>query len=117
IHISAVGVARATPTQFSRTKLAGDQALMGLDLDWVILRPSVVIGRAAYGGSALMRALAAAPIAPVMPGTGPLQIVHLNDVVDAVMFFLRPEAPVRRAFEVVGPRTWAFDEVISLLRR
>jgi len=116
-HLSAVGVDRATPTQFSRTKLLGDQILMERDLDWVILRPSVVIGRAAYGGSALIRALAAAPFAPVMPDTGPLQIVHLDDVVDAVMFFLRLDAPVRQAFDVVGPRTWSFDEVVALLRR
>src|ERR1043166_3765631 len=114
-HLSAVGVDRATLTQFSRTKLLGDQILMERDLDWVILRPSVVIGRAAYGGSALIRALAAAPFAPVMPDTGPLQIVHLDDVVDAVMFFLRLDAPVRQAFDVVGPRTWSFDEVVALL--
>ena len=117
IQISAVGVDREAPTEFSRTKLVGDQALMKRNLDWVILRPSVVIGRAAYGGSALMRALAAAPIVPIMPGTGPLQIVHLDDVVDAVLFFLRREAPVRRAFDVVGPRTWSFNEVVALLRR
>jgi DoxX-like family len=90
---------------------------MERDLDWVILRPSVVIGRAAYGGSALMRGLAAAPIVPVMPDTGPLQIVHLDDLVDAVIFFLTPDAPVRRTFEVVGPRTWTFDETVALLRR
>jgi uncharacterized protein YbjT (DUF2867 family) len=117
IHLSAVGVDRQTPTAFSRTKLLGDQALMERNLDWVILRPSVVIGRAAYGGSALMRGLAAAPVMPIMPGTGPLQIVHLDDLVDAVMFFLRPDAPVRRAFDVVGPRTWTFGETVALLRR
>src|ERR1043166_3220056 len=117
VHLSAVGVDRATPTEFSRSKLAGDQALMERELDWVILRPSVIIGRAAYGGSALMRGLAAAPIVPLMPSTGPLQIVHLDDVVDTVIFFIQPGAPVRRAFEVVGPRTWAFDEFIALLRR
>jgi uncharacterized protein YbjT (DUF2867 family) len=117
IHISAVGVDRDSPTEFSRTKLMGDQTLMECNLDWVILRPSVVIGRAAYGGSALMRGLAAAPIVPIMPETGPLQIVHLDDVVDAVMFFLRPDAPVRRAFDVVGPRTWTLDETVTLLRR
>src|ERR1051326_1082029 len=50
VHLSAVGVDRATPTEFSRTKLAGDQALMERDLDWVILRPSVVIGRGAPRG-------------------------------------------------------------------
>jgi uncharacterized protein YbjT (DUF2867 family) len=67
VHLSAVGVDRATPTAFSRTKLAGDQALMALDLDWVILRPSVVVGRGAYGGSALLRGLAALPIMPLIP--------------------------------------------------
>jgi uncharacterized protein YbjT (DUF2867 family) len=117
IHLSAVGVDRETPTAFSRSKLLGDQALMACDLDWVILRPSVVVGRGAYGGSALMRGLAATPVLPTMPDTGPLQIVHLDDVVDAVMFFLRPDAPARQTIEVVGPRTWAFDEVVALLRR
>src|SRR5690349_18685291 len=41
IHISAAGIDRAAPTRFSRSKLEGDRALMALDLDWVILRPSV----------------------------------------------------------------------------
>src|SRR5262249_6589558 len=116
VQISAVGVDRDTPTLFSHTKLLGDQALMERNLDWVILRPSVVIGRAAYGGSALMRGLAALPVVPIMPDTGPLQIVHLDDLVDAVMSFLKPDAPVRRTFEVVGPQTRTFDETVALLR-
>jgi uncharacterized protein YbjT (DUF2867 family) len=98
VRLSAVGVDRETPTEFSRTKLAGDNALMERDLDWVILRPSVVIGHAAYGGSALIRGLAALPVQPVMAGTGPLQIVALDDVVDTVVFFLRPDAPSRQVF-------------------
>src|SRR5919198_949932 len=55
VHISAIGIDRQTPTRFSRTKLEADRALMARDLDWVILRPSVVLGPAAYGGSALFR--------------------------------------------------------------
>src|SRR5206468_12737819 len=46
IHFSAIGVDRETPSAFSKTKLSGDKALMERDLDWVILRPSVAIGRA-----------------------------------------------------------------------
>src|SRR5262249_41375850 len=60
---------------------------------------------------------AASPLVPVMPDTGPLHTVHLDDLVDAVVFFLKPDAPVRRAFDVVGPRTWTFDETVALLRR
>jgi uncharacterized protein YbjT (DUF2867 family) len=116
IHLSAVGVDRETPTEFSRTKLAGDQALMALDLDWVILRPSVVVGPSAYGGSALVRGLAAFPILPVMPGTAPLQVVHLDDLLDAVVFFLRADAPSRQTVEVVGPRRYTFEELVALFR-
>src|ERR1700716_1721356 len=37
IHFSALGVDRETPSEFSRTKLLGDNALMERNLDWVIL--------------------------------------------------------------------------------
>ena len=59
VHLSAIGVDRDAPTAFSHSKFEGDKALMARDLDWVILRPSVVVGRPAYGGSALFRGLAA----------------------------------------------------------
>lgn len=117
IHLSAVGVDRETPSEFSRSKLAGDEALMALDLDWIILRPSVVIGRSAYGGSALLRGLAALPILPVMPGTTPIQIVHLDDLVEAIVFFLRPGSPAKVAIDVVGPNRYRFQEVVALLRK
>src|SRR3954468_4024608 len=117
IHFSAIGVDRQTPSAFSETKLSGDRALMACDLDWIILRPSVVIGRAAYGASALMRGLAALPALPVMPNTGQLQIVLLEDVVRTVEHFLDPGAPKRKIIEVVGPHRYAFLEVVALIRR
>src|SRR5215207_7116919 len=92
IHFSAIGVDRETPSAFSETKLHGDKALMESGLDWVILRPSVVIGRPAYGASALVRGLAALPATWVMPNTGQLQIVLLEDVVRTVAYFLDPGA-------------------------
>ena len=117
IHFSAVGVDRETPTAFSETKRDGDAAFAARDLDWIILRPSVVIGRAAYGGSALLRGLAALPILPVMPGTAPIQAVHLDDVVDTVLVFLKPDAPVRHTVELVGPRAYRFEELVDVYRR
>jgi uncharacterized protein YbjT (DUF2867 family) len=116
IHLSAVGVDRETPSEFSRSKRAGDAALMASELDWVILRPSVVIGRAAYGASALMRGLAALPLRPVMGDTGPLQLVHLDDVVETILFFLKPGAPARQVLEIVGPRRFSFEDTVDLLR-
>lgn len=100
VHVSALGVDRQATTAFARTKLAGDELLMSCNLDWIILRPSVVVGRPAYGGSALIRGLAALPLLPVVPGAGALAIVHLDDLVETVAFFLQPAAPARLALYV-----------------
>lgn len=117
IHFSAIGVDREAPTEFSRTKLEGDHALMGRHLDWVILRPSVVLGRGAYGASALFRGLAALPILPVMPNTGPLQVVQLDEVVETVLLFLKPDAPSQVALEIAGPERLSFADVVLHYRR
>ena len=117
VHISAVGVDRETPTAFSQSKRQGEEGLMTRNLEWVILRPGIVFGRSAYGGSALMRGLAALPVMPVFSETGPLQLVHLEDLVETVDFFLSPGASSRVAVDVVGARRWRFEEIIVALRR
>jgi uncharacterized protein YbjT (DUF2867 family) len=117
IHLSAAGIGQETPTEFSRSKREGENALMARDLDWVILRPGVVIGRGAYGGSALIRGLAALPVLPSQPGTGHLQLAALDDLVDTIIFFLRPNAPSRISLDIVAPRRWRFDEIVGVFRQ
>ena len=116
IHFSAVGVDRAV-TPFSASKLRGDESLMSRDLDWVIFRPSVVIGHNAYGGSALIRGLAGLSVLPLMPNAGQLQPVYLDDVVESVLFFLNPDAPARMVLELVGPQRRDFNEWVRVFRR
>jgi uncharacterized protein YbjT (DUF2867 family) len=117
IHFSAIGIDREQPSSFSASKQKGDEALMATVLDWVILRPSVVLGRAAFGASALFRGLAALPVRPSMPETGKLQVVQLDDVLDTVFFFLDPAAPARLAVELAGPEALSMDEVVGHYRR
>ena len=117
VHISAIGVDRTAPTEFSRTKLEGDKALMARGVDWVILRPSVVTGRGAFGGSALLRGLAALPVLPAPPDVQPFQVVQLDDLVETVLFFLRPDAPAKLMLEPTTPDRLSFVEVIAAYRR
>lgn len=116
VHFSAMGVDRATPTRFSATKRAGDDVLSASGLDWIILRPSVVLGPSAYGASALIRGLSSLPYLPVMPDTGALRPVALEDVVATVEFFLRPGAATRLAVELAGPERFEFVELVRLYR-
>jgi uncharacterized protein YbjT (DUF2867 family) len=116
VQISAIGVDRGGTSAFSRSKAEGDRALEASGLDWVILRPSVVLGRAAYGGSALLRGLAALPLRPRTRGAGPLDIVQLDDVAETVARLVRPDAPSRMALDLAGPERLAFDDVVAAYR-
>lgn len=60
VQISAAGVEEAE-TVCARSKRTGEQKLMARDLDWTILRPAIVIGDGSYGGSSMLRAIAAFP--------------------------------------------------------
>jgi len=116
VHFSAMGVDRGALTGFSRTKAAGDAALEASGLDWVILRPSVVVGPAAYGGSALFRGLASLPVAVPVKDAGPLDIVQLDDVTETVARLIEPGAACRVALELAGPERLQFGEVVAAYR-
>src|SRR3954470_13524631 len=117
VHFSALGVDRGGITDFSKSKIEGDEALAASDLDWVILRPSVVVGRPAYGGSALFRGLAALPVFPRPAEAGPVEVVQLDDVVETVARLLEPGAESRVALELAGPDRLAFAEIVAAYRR
>lgn len=70
MQVSALGDPR--DGEFIASKHALDADLQKLDLDWAILRPSVVYSPAgSYGGSSLLRALAALPFMLFVPGQRP----------------------------------------------
>jgi uncharacterized protein YbjT (DUF2867 family) len=116
VHISAAGVERGVVSEYSATKRAGEEALMATALDWVVLRPSVVVGRAAYGGSALFRGLAALPVTLDFPDAGPLQVVQLDELAATIVALSRRGAPARIAIDVAGPERLALPQVVAAFR-
>ena len=85
VQISAPRSLASSDTIFMATKITADSALAASGVRHVILRPALVLGRNAHGGSALLRSLAAFPyFTPLVDPDTPVQIVSLEEVVDAV---------------------------------
>lgn len=102
VQVSALG--EEADGEFVASKHRFDRALLALPLDAVVLRPSVVYSTAgSYGGTSLLRALAALPGVLPLPGHGRwrLQPLAAEDLAELVRRALA--APVHGAFEVGGP--------------
>ncbi len=121
VQISAAGVAPgAAPdatTEFFRSKARGDRAVRQSGLDWVILRPGLVIGPDAYGGTALLRGLAAFPLVqPLVLGEVPVQTVALADVARAACRAATGELPPGTEADLVTPEPEPLREIIDGFR-
>lgn len=117
VHVSAAGVERDRPTAFNATKFKAEAALRQLDIDWVVLRPGLVLAPAAYGGSALLRGLAGYPLfIPAVHATSRVQVVSVEDVAEAIVRAVEAPNAVRGAYDLVAPEPVQLAEVLTQLR-
>mgnify|MGYP002652599968 CR=1 FL=1 len=85
VQISAPRGSAGSDSAFLATKFRADAALAASGVAHVILRPALVLGRNAHGGSALLRALAALPfVTPLVHAEARVETVALSDVAEAV---------------------------------
>ncbi len=115
VQISALG--HPDDGEFIASKHRFDAALLALPMDAVVLRPSVVYSAAgSYGGSSLLRALAAVPWMFPLPGDGrwPFQPLAAEDLGELVVAVLA--TPTRGMFEVGGPQPISLRDYLRLWR-
>ncbi len=117
IQISAAGVSPEASTHFFRTKADGD-ALVRQTANWVILRPTLVLAQEAYGGTALLRAVAALPgiLPQVMPETR-VQTVHVADLAAAVTAAANGEIPHGTEGDLTEAESHSLPDLTLALRR
>ena len=119
IQISAISAEESAGTAYAATKRAADRHLAACDLDWVILRPSLVYAAGAYGGTALLRALAALPWITPVPDRGDqvFQPIHVDDLAATVLRVLAEPAITRVTIDPVGSEILTLREIVVALRR
>ncbi|WP_019905354.1 SDR family oxidoreductase [Methylobacterium sp. 77] len=117
VQISAVGASLDAPTEFMRSKAEADAAVAALDLDWVILRPGLVLSPLSYGATGLIRALASIPVAFVgMRGHRPIQTVHVDDVAEAAVLGLEGRIAPRASYDLVEAHGHVLPDIVAGFR-
>ncbi|MFZ2019442.1 MAG: NAD(P)H-binding protein [Methyloceanibacter sp.] len=118
VHISAISAETEIATAYARSKAKADAALSRLDVDWLIVKPSLVIGRGAYGGTSLMRGLAGLPFVLPLPGEGRerFQPIALDDLASGIARLVARTEPSRTTLNAAGPETVSLRVILVAYR-
>lgn len=122
VHISVPGRDKDDRTAFSASKHAAERVIMQGTLPFVILRPGFVVAPAAYGGSALVRALAALPFRlPDREASRPFASIGVGDIARTVAIVTRGWNDGKQQWNVVWDlmerKQRSFGEVVTVFRR
>lgn len=113
VQISAVGVGADAGSAFLQTKHRGDMALADSGATWWILRPGLVLAPSAWGGTMLLRMLAAVPwVQPYALGGAQVQTVAVADVVAAVARAVEGALAPGQTLDLVEPRAQPLRDVV-----
>ena len=118
VHISAIGAEADVASAYARSKAKADAALTRLNLNWLIVKPSLVIGRGSYGGTSLMRGLAGLPFVLPLPGRAAerFQPIAVDDLARGIARLVAEEEPARTTLYAAGPQTVSIHDILLAYR-
>lgn len=117
VQISAPMANAQANTDFMASKGQADAALTASGLPWTILRPGLVFAHAAYGGTALIRMLAAQPIGGLIAfGDRQVQCVDVDDIAEAVSRAVSTDALNRIDADLVEDTPRSLRDAVTLTR-
>ncbi|WP_119461979.1 complex I NDUFA9 subunit family protein [Rhodospirillaceae bacterium SYSU D60014] len=120
VQLSALGVGSGADSDYAHSKLAADDYLQSLGLDWTILRPSVVYTEAGPAGCASQfRTFATVPWFLPVVGTGEqtFQPIHMADLAEAVRRVVENGVGRRQVIDAVGQEPVSLAILLAEFRR
>lgn len=135
IHLSALGTRQDAATAYHRSKYESEMLVRASDLDWTILRPSLIhgpdgefmqmvksfiLGRSApwcfvpYFAKAEIQL--GFPPKPPMPVSADLQPVYVEDVVQAILRSLDRDEAIGEVYALGGPEVLDWPALMTCVR-
>lgn len=117
VQISAVGAELEAATVFQSSKARGDSALRASGAEHIILRPGLVLAPTAYGGTALLRMLAAIPaVQPLALPDAQIQTIGMDNLTFAVNKAINAELPDNVTLDLVASEPISLSTLVADLR-
>jgi NADH dehydrogenase len=119
VHVSALGVTdggkHTLPSRYLRSKAAGEEKIrQARDLDWTILRPSVVYGR----GDRFLNLFATLqrwlPVVALAKAEARFQPIWVGDVAQAIVHVLDNPATHGRTYALAGPEVFTLRQLVTM---
>lgn len=117
VHVSAIGADPRSASRYGRSKGEGEARVRAAFPNATILRPSVIFGPEDNFTNRFARLVRCAPVVPVLKPATKFQPVWVGDVAAAAT--AAATAPDRfggRLFELGGPATYSFHQLIALIK-
>ncbi len=118
LHVSALGISAAAPSEYLRSKAIGEQAVLAADdLEVTALRPSVVFGPEDRFLNQFALLARLAPVLAVPCPQARFQPVYVGDVARAIIRAIDDPDTHGKAYELCGPRQYSLKELVETVCR
>jgi len=120
LHVSALGVGQdvaSAPSNYLRSKTAGEHVLEQAGLQLTMFRPSVIFGAEDAFLNLFARLQALAPVMPLAGSEARFQPVWVDDVARAVVTALDRADSIGKTYECTGPTVYTLSELVRLAGR
>jgi uncharacterized protein YbjT (DUF2867 family) len=118
VHVSALGASPQGPSGYLRSKGEGERVVgAAADLQWTILRPSVVFGPDDEFLNLFARLAAWLPVLAIGGADCRIQPVAVADVATAICHALFERATYGRGYELCGPAIYTLRELAQFAAR
>jgi uncharacterized protein YbjT (DUF2867 family) len=117
VYFSAMGARHHSRTRFFRAKALARQAVEASALETMVFSPSIVY----TPGDPWLTLLERFSYLPAIPVSGSgrarYQPIWAEDVADCVVAALMASGPRRRSFDLAGPETLSYDDIVRVAMR
>ncbi|MBN66506.1 MAG: complex I NDUFA9 subunit family protein [Rickettsiales bacterium] len=117
VQVSALGIDHALPSRYARSKRLGEDAVLSMYPDAIIMRPSIIFGAEDEFFNKFARMAILSPALPLIgDGKTKFQPVYVDDVAHAITATLQDPA-AKGIYELGGPDVYRFEELMEYILR